>query len=482
MTLATRAKRQSPGFRWNPPFRRAAGVVEVDFETPPRARARSGQRLAVVRLLPVLLDSACLAVAWLAVVAVLGTPSSMETASFTGFAIASMIVAGLIHAFMGLYAAGPAALGIIDVTNVVRASLGWGTLAAGAAFLIEPPIPQAWVALSCLFGCVLVAATRRALWHWCPDHGKSLYGRPSPADPDVRLGYDMGRLRKRYMVIAAMGGRRQRCQEVLKRGVDLVLTPVIIAFTLPVMAVAALVILVSEGRPILFRQRRVGRNGVPFTIFKFRTMVPDAEKQLIDLRELNERDGPLFKLTHDPRVTRTGRLLRESSIDELPQLFNVLVGTMSLVGPRPALADETELFEADLLRRHHLRPGITGLWQVRSRDDASFESYRYLDLCYLENWSVLTDMVILFATVPAVLRRGWSLLLRAAPGNSFSAGRRLMVRLGRRPQDDGGVLAPAGASLFPAATASAPGVREVILSSSLDVALPMNEAGLSQGR
>lgn len=194
-------------------------------------------------------------------------------------------------------------------------------------------------------------------------------------------------------------------QHNMKRAFDLVVASLLLVAVLSVLAVTTLAVLVCDGRPIMFRQRRVGRNNKQFTIFKFRTMVPDAESRLIDLVDGNERDGPLFKLSADPRVTRLGRLLRETSIDELPQLLNVIGGTMSLVGPRPALPAETAQFDEELLTRHLVKPGMTGLWQVQSRDQASFKSYQRLDLFYVENWSLVMDISVLALTIPTVVLR-----------------------------------------------------------------------------
>jgi lipopolysaccharide/colanic/teichoic acid biosynthesis glycosyltransferase len=148
---------------------------------------------------------------------------------------------------------------------------------------------------------------------------------------------------------------------------------------------------------------RVGLDGHPFVVYKLRTMAPDSEKGT-DLEAINERtDGPLFKATHDPRVTRIGAVLRALSIDELPQLFNVLTGTMSMVGPRPAMPHEVALFDPALLRRHAVKPGITGLWQLEARDNPSFHAYRRLDLLYVDNWSIGLDLYILLATAPMVI-------------------------------------------------------------------------------
>ena len=187
-------------------------------------------------------------------------------------------------------------------------------------------------------------------------------------------------------------------QAKLKRCIDLAVGGAALVLASPVMLLAAVAILVTSGRPIIFRQERVGRYGTRFAILKFRTMVQNAEGLLIDLREQNVREGPLFKLASDPRVTRVGRVLRALSIDELPQLFNVLKGEMSLVGPRPALPSEVDEFDDELTARQEVAPGITGLWQVEARDNPSFSAYRRLDLFYLENWSVFLDITILLAT------------------------------------------------------------------------------------
>lgn len=179
------------------------------------------------------------------------------------------------------------------------------------------------------------------------------------------------------------------------------------------LALAAAAIKAEDGGPILFAQTRVGRDGRPFRLLKLRTMVPQAEARLADLRHLNERDGPLFKLTSDPRVTRVGRVLRATSLDELPQLVHVIRGSMSLVGPRPALPSEVMAFDPRLATRHAVRPGLTGLWQVEQRDSALFDAYRQLDLFYVENWSLTLDLAILLHTVPAVVGRAWRALGRS---------------------------------------------------------------------
>jgi exopolysaccharide biosynthesis polyprenyl glycosylphosphotransferase len=194
-------------------------------------------------------------------------------------------------------------------------------------------------------------------------------------------------------------------QAVAKRAFDLVLSAVAIIVLAPIMLIVAAVIKCSDPGPVFFKQRRVGRNGAPFDVFKFRTMVVDAEAQLAKLATMNERKGPLFKMENDPRVTRIGRILRASSLDELPQLFNVLRGEMSLVGPRPALPKEVADFPAALRAREQVLPGITGLWQVEARDNPSFDAYRRLDLFYVENWSITLDLLIILGTVEQLLAK-----------------------------------------------------------------------------
>jgi lipopolysaccharide/colanic/teichoic acid biosynthesis glycosyltransferase len=172
-----------------------------------------------------------------------------------------------------------------------------------------------------------------------------------------------------------------------------------------VLALAAVVIKLQDRGPIFFTQERVGQQGRPFKLWKLRTMVVDAEERLHEVAADNVRQGPLLKVQRDPRVTRIGHFLRSTSIDELPQLWNVLRGDMSTVGPRPALPHEVAAFDDELLERHNVRPGITGLWQVEARDNPSFASYRRLDLFYVKNWSISLDLVILILTAQSVVSR-----------------------------------------------------------------------------
>ena len=181
------------------------------------------------------------------------------------------------------------------------------------------------------------------------------------------------------------------------------------AFTLltlsaPVLAVVAVLVKFGPGGrgPVIFRQEQVGKDGRPFVLYKFRTMVVNAEARLQELRNLNDTDGELFKMRQDPRVTPVGRWLRRFSLDELPQLVNVVKGDMSLVGPRPPLAREVAGYPADMRRRLVVKPGLTGLWQVSGRSDLSWEESLRLDLRYVDNWSLSLDLVILWRTLRAV--------------------------------------------------------------------------------
>jgi exopolysaccharide biosynthesis polyprenyl glycosylphosphotransferase len=189
------------------------------------------------------------------------------------------------------------------------------------------------------------------------------------------------------------GGRH-----LLKRTMDIVVAALaLIPITLIGLPIALLIKLGDRG-PVFFRQTRVGRDGTEFKILKFRTMQVDAEAQLAALQDANEAAGPLFKLKSDPRVTRIGAVLRKFSLDELPQFWNVLVGEMSVVGPRPPLPSEVTAYGGTVFRRLYIKPGITGLWQVSGRSDLSWDESVRLDLRYVENWSVMTDLMIMWRT------------------------------------------------------------------------------------
>jgi exopolysaccharide biosynthesis polyprenyl glycosylphosphotransferase len=190
----------------------------------------------------------------------------------------------------------------------------------------------------------------------------------------------------------------------MKEAFDRILAALALAVLSPVMGLIALAVRLTSDGPVIFRQVRVGRGGEVFTVYKFRTMVVDAERHLEALWELSEGNDVLFKLKDDPRVTRVGRFLRRISLDELPQLWNVLIGSMSLVGPRPALPNEAERYGRSTARRLLVKPGITGLWQVSGRSDLSWEDSVRLDLYYVENWSFAGDIQILWKTLSAVVR------------------------------------------------------------------------------
>lgn len=212
----------------------------------------------------------------------------------------------------------------------------------------------------------------------------------------VSLGHVSGRPLVR-VTPAPLGGWHL----ATKRMLDVVGATLLLLVTAPFMLFASLAIRIEDGGQAIFRQTRVGKLGYPFTIYKFRTMVHGAEELQIDLT--NDHDGPVFKMRQDPRITRVGRFLRKTSLDELPQLFNILRGEMSLVGPRPLPVHEVEAAPASFLDRHAVKPGLTGRWQVSGRSDTGFAELDELDRWYVDNWSLGQDLEILARTVPAVL-------------------------------------------------------------------------------
>ncbi len=189
----------------------------------------------------------------------------------------------------------------------------------------------------------------------------------------------------------------------IKRGIDIVGALVGLAIAAPVVAVSAALIKLTSPGPIFFRQVRCGFNGRHFVMYKLRTMETDAEARKLELDEMNEMDGPVFKMAHDPRITPVGRTLRRYSIDELPQFWNVLIGDMSLVGPRPPVPVEVAEYQTFERRRLSMRPGITCLWQVSGRNAIGFEDWVRLDLEYIDTWSLRSDFMILLRTLPAVM-------------------------------------------------------------------------------
>lgn len=192
-------------------------------------------------------------------------------------------------------------------------------------------------------------------------------------------------------------------KHVLKRAMDIVASGLALIVLLPLMVVIGLLIRWDSHGPVLFKQERVGRNGQTFIMLKFRSMVETAERDLAALMALNEGAGVLFKMKNDPRITRVGRVLRKYSLDELPQLWNVFIGDMSLVGPRPPLEREVEGYARHVRRRLYIKPGLTGMWQVNGRSDLSWEESVRLDLYYVENWSVMGDLLIMWRTLKVML-------------------------------------------------------------------------------
>lgn len=205
-------------------------------------------------------------------------------------------------------------------------------------------------------------------------------------------------------VLSLVYGPDRAIALLLKRATDVTLSAIALVLLSPVFAAIAGAILVLDGRPILFRQTRVGLHGRPFRVVKFRTMAPDAEARLDDLLERNELHGQAFKLSDDPRVSRTGRWLRRTSLDELPQFWNSLVGDMSIVGPRPPLPREVDGYDLWHRRRLSMKPGITGLWQVSARHEEDFDRWVELDLDYIDRWSLWLDLKIMARTVPAMVQ------------------------------------------------------------------------------
>ena len=201
------------------------------------------------------------------------------------------------------------------------------------------------------------------------------------------------------------GSMTEGWPSMIKRSLDFTVSLLLIMLISPLLAITALLIRLTSPGPVLFVQKRLGFNKRRFNIYKFRTMVPDAEQRMKEIAHLNEVTGPVFKIKDDPRITPIGRFLRKTSIDELPQLFNVLKGDMSLVGPRPLPVRDYEGFNEDWQRRRFsIRPGITCLWQIAGRSSIPFDRWMELDLQYIDKWSLWLDFQILLKTIPAVLR------------------------------------------------------------------------------
>lgn len=199
-------------------------------------------------------------------------------------------------------------------------------------------------------------------------------------------------------------GTQHKGVQAVQRVLDILFAVILLAVFFPLVVVIALLIKIDSPGPVLFKQNRVGKHGTEFPFYKFRSMVEDAESRREHLELLNERNGPVFKMRDDPRITRIGRLLRRCSLDELPQLLNVVRGEMSLIGPRPALPKEVARYTLRDRQRLSITPGLTGLWQVSGRASLSFERSIELDILYIEHQSLWLNLIILVKTIPAVLR------------------------------------------------------------------------------
>jgi exopolysaccharide biosynthesis polyprenyl glycosylphosphotransferase len=197
-------------------------------------------------------------------------------------------------------------------------------------------------------------------------------------------------------------GKSHEIGFVFKRVLDIGFSAALLLVLSPFLLAIAIAIKLESGGPVLYASDRIGKKGRVFRCYKFRTMIRDAEKRRADIMHMNERDGVLFKISNDPRITRVGRFLRKYSLDELPQFVNVIRGDMSVVGPRPPLASEVMEYKLNHLRRLDVMPGITGLWQVQGRQDPSFDSYVSLDMTYIENWSIWLDIKIMVQTIGVV--------------------------------------------------------------------------------
>lgn len=222
---------------------------------------------------------------------------------------------------------------------------------------------------------------------------------------DLALAKSSAEMVNDKSMITLHTGAMQGGPLLAKRGIDVLLSVALLLFLSPLFAIIALAVKLTSPGPIFFSQERVGLNKRKFRVHKFRTMVPDAEKDMHRLEQLNEVSGPVFKIKNDPRITWIGKYLRKSSLDELPQIINVLNGDMSLVGPRPLPVRDYEGFDEDWQRRRFsVRPGITCLWQVKGRSGISFDRWMELDIEYIDNWSLVLDANILLKTIPAVLK------------------------------------------------------------------------------
>ena len=225
-------------------------------------------------------------------------------------------------------------------------------------------------------------------------------------DPREELPGATEELFDRFLVRSIVNDGHREVGLVFKRLIDIFGSALGLVVLSPLLAATALTMKALDGGPVFYIQTRIGLHGRPFKIYKFRSMVPDADQRLREVRHLNERSHIAFKATNDPRITRIGSFLRRTSIDELPQLWNVLSGSMSLVGPRPPLPHEVEQYDVWHRRRLSTKPGITGLWQVEARHEPDFDTWVEHDLVYIDDWSIWLDFKILARTLPAVLAQG----------------------------------------------------------------------------
>lgn len=218
-------------------------------------------------------------------------------------------------------------------------------------------------------------------------------------DKEPRLEIDS----RNWLTARASLPNATRLQLMTRRILDVMTASVLMVALSPLLLVAALAVRLTSPGPILFRQTRAGKGGREFTLYKFRSMYVEAEEEQHELLDYNEVSGPVFKIREDPRLTRVGRLLRRSSIDELPQLWNVVRGDMCLVGPRPPIPDEVEHYTDWERQRLKVKPGITCIWQVSGRSELDFETWVKMDIEYIENWSLWLDLKLLARTIPAVI-------------------------------------------------------------------------------
>jgi exopolysaccharide biosynthesis polyprenyl glycosylphosphotransferase len=230
----------------------------------------------------------------------------------------------------------------------------------------------------------------------------------------LRMMADMFDVKVARMQLVKLGGiplltlepvAQDEWKLIAKRIMDLIFALVSLAFFLPLMGIAAIAVKLDSPGPIFFAQERIGLKKRRFVMIKFRSMVVNAEKRMNEIEHLNEAEGPIFKISNDPRVTWVGKILRQTSLDELPQLFNVIKGDMSLVGPRPMSIRDVDLFDKGIQRkRFSVKPGLTCIWQISGRSNLPFSKWLEHDLKYIESWSLSLDIKILFKTIPAVVK------------------------------------------------------------------------------